>query len=124
VATLNARSIAYLHVIEPRVAGNSEIGDQTPVAAAALKRVFTGTVIAAGGFNADGARDILERGEADLVAFGRSFISNPDLPDRIRTELPLNAYDRSTFYYGGARGYTDYNRAREIDVPGQTGAVA
>jgi N-ethylmaleimide reductase len=123
-ATLNARSIAYLHVIEPRVAGNSEIGDQTPVAAAALKRVFTGTVIAAGGFNADGARDILERGEADLVAFGRSFISNPDLPDRIRTELPLNAYDRSTFYYGGARGYTDYNRAREIDVPGQTGAVA
>ena len=123
-ATLNARSIAYLHVIEPRVAGNSEIGDQTPVAAAALRRVFTGAVIAAGGFDATGARDILERGEADLVAFGRSFIANPDLPDRMRTELPLNAYDRQTFYYGGASGYTDYHRARASDMPGQAETVA
>ena len=123
-AILSARSIACLHVIEPRVAGNSEIGDQTPVAAAALKQVFTGAVIAAGGFDPDGARDILERGEADLVAFGRSFIANPDLPDRIRAKLPLNAYDRLTFYYGGASGYTDYHRAWEIDGPGQNGAVA
>ena len=120
---LSARSIAYLHVIEPRVAGNSEVGDQTPLAAAALKQVFNGAVIAAGGFDADGAQDILERGDADLVAFGRSFIANPDLPDRIRAKLPLNAYDRPTFYYGGARGYTDYPRAREIDASAQTGAV-
>ena len=114
---LSARSIAYLHVIEPRIAGNTEAGDQTPLAAAALKRVFTGAVIAAGGFDADGARDMLERGDADLIAFGRSFIANPDLPERIRLQLPLNAYDRPSFYYGGARGYNDYPRAPEIEAP-------
>ena len=120
---LSTRSMAYLHVIEPRIAGNSEFGDQTPLAAAALKQVFTGSVIAAGGFDANGARNILERGGADLVAFGRSFIANPDLPERIRIELPLNAYDRPTFYYGGAGGYTDYPRAREIGAPGQVEAA-
>ena len=121
---LSARSIAYLHVIEPRVAGNSEVGDQTPLAAAALKQMFNGAVIAAGGFDADSARDILERGDTDLVAFGRFFIANPDLPDRIRSELPLNAYDRPTFYYGGARGYTDYPRAQEIEHASQRGRDA
>ena len=116
VATsLKAWGIAYLHVIEPRIAGNTETGEQVPLAAGAMKRAFTGAVIAAGGFDADGAQDILERGEADLVAFGRQFIANPDLPDRIRMALPLNAYDRSTFYYGGPRGYTDYPRARESE---------
>jgi N-ethylmaleimide reductase len=50
---------------------------------------------------------IVERGDADLVAFGRLFIPNPDLPDRIRLGLSLNAYDRATFY-NNSRGYTDY----------------
>ena len=114
-ANLRVRAISYLHVIEPRVAGNTASGDQTPIAAAAMKQAFTGAIIAAGGFDAGGAEDILERGEADLVAFGRSFIANPDLPDRIRMELPLNAYDRPTFYYGGSRGYTDYPSAQKGD---------
>jgi N-ethylmaleimide reductase len=48
------------------------------------------------------------RGDADLVAFGRHFIANPDLPARIARGLALNPYDRATFYTGGARGYTDY----------------
>ena len=122
-ACLGARSIAYLHVIEPRVAGNSEVGDQIPLAAAALKKVFNGAVIAAGGFDPDGARDIVERGDADLVAFGRFFIANPDLPERIRANIPLNAYDRPTFYYGGARGYIDYPRAREIEAHGRAEAA-
>jgi N-ethylmaleimide reductase len=47
-------------------------------------------------------------GEADLVAYGRSHIANPDLVDRFRLGAPLNPYDRSTFYRGGVRGYTDY----------------
>jgi N-ethylmaleimide reductase len=79
-----------------------------PVAAAALKRIFEGPVIAASGFDEAGAEDIVTRVDADLVAFGRHFIANPDLPRRLRERLPLNTYDRSTFYYGGERGYADY----------------
>ena len=65
-------------------------------------------MIAAGGFNRDSAEAIIASGDADLVAFGRHFISNPDLPERLRRSLPLNRYDRKTFYGGGARGYIDY----------------
>jgi N-ethylmaleimide reductase len=65
-------------------------------------------VIAAGGFDAAGANAILARGEADLVAFGRHFLANPDLPERLRRNLSLSPYDRDTFYYGGAKGYADY----------------
>ena len=113
---LGQRGLAYLHVIEPRVAGNSEVGDQTPLATGALKQGFIGAVIAAGGFDPDGARDIVERGNADLVAFGRLFIANPDLPDRLRKHLPLNAYDRDTFYYGGMGGYLDYPAYKARDA--------
>jgi N-ethylmaleimide reductase len=49
-------------------------------------------------------------GDADLVAFGRHFVSNPDLPERLRRRLPLNHYDCSTFYGGDARGHADYPR--------------
>ncbi len=52
--------------------------------------------------------EIIASGDADLVAFGRNFIANPDLPDRIREGQPLNAYHRDTFYGGDARGYIDY----------------
>ena len=57
------------------------------------------------------AEAIVASGDADLVAFGRHFISNPDLPTRLRKGLPLNGYDRTTFYGGDARGYTDYPAA-------------
>ncbi len=107
---LGQRGIAYVHVIEPRVKGNTEIGDQTAVAAAMVKQAFGGTVIAAGGFDGPGAEAIVEAGGADLVAFGRHFIANPDLPERLRQHHPLNAYDRNTFYYGGLAGYLDYPR--------------
>jgi N-ethylmaleimide reductase len=68
----------------------------------------SGRIIAAGGFEPEGAEAIIEKGDADLVAFGRHFISNPDLPRRIALGLPLTPYDRATFHGGGARGYTDY----------------
>ena len=64
--------------------------------------------IAAGGFEPDTAEAAVAEGAADLVAFGRHFVANPDLPKRIRRGLPLNAYDRDTFYTFDARGYTDY----------------
>jgi N-ethylmaleimide reductase len=100
--------LAYLHVIEPRVTGNVSDDAQQPVAAGQLRPLFGGPVIAAGGFNAEGADAILTRGDTDLVAFGRHFLANPDLPERLRRNLPLNTYDRNTFYYGGMKGYADY----------------
>lgn len=109
---LDAFGLAYLHVIEPRVAGSQEVAEGAhAVAARELRAVFHGPVIAAGGFSPETAAAIVEAGDADLVAFGRHFIANPDLPHRIRHGLPLNAYDRSTFYGGDHRGYTDYPAA-------------
>ena len=107
---LEKLGIAYLHLIEPRIAGNveDEARDQTPVAAKTLRKIFTGPIIAAGGFDGKGAEAIVASGDADLVAFGRHFIANPDLPERLRRNLPLNAYDRPSFFGGTHIGYTDY----------------
>ena len=79
-----------------------------PVAAEQLRKVFKGNILVAGGFDADSAEEIVAKGIADLVVFGRSFLANPDLPKRIKRGLPLNAYDRATFYNHDALGYTDY----------------
>jgi 2,4-dienoyl-CoA reductase-like NADH-dependent reductase (Old Yellow Enzyme family) len=59
-------------------------------------------------------QDGSNQGDADLVAFGRHFIANPDLPKRIKLRLPLNPYDRKTFYGGDAHGYTDYPFYSEV----------
>ena len=76
-----------------------------------FRKLFKGKVILAGGFNKANAITAIEQGEADAVAFGRIFISNPDLPRRLELDLPLTPYDRSTFYGGSAKGYTDYSVA-------------
>ncbi|MDE7548998.1 alkene reductase [Acetobacter fabarum] len=112
---LNALGIAYLHVVEPRIMGTELISESGPVAAKHLRQHFLGAIIAAGGFNGKSAEALLETGDADAVAFGRYFISNPDLPERLRRNLPLTPYDRTTFYGGGAHGYTDYPRAKTSD---------
>ena len=106
---LNDFDLAYLHVIEPRIKGGELVAErQGPVAAQELRKVFRGPVIAAGGFEPDTAETTVASGDASLIAFGRHFIANPDLPKRIELGLPLNPYDRSTFYAFDARGYTDY----------------
>jgi N-ethylmaleimide reductase len=109
-AELDKLDLAYLHLIEPRVLGNSEDAskDQNPVASRLLRKFFHGPLIAAGGFTPESAEAILAEGSADLVAFGRFFISNPDLPARIKDGAALADYDRDTFYGGSAAGYTDY----------------
>lgn len=106
---LDSLGLAYLHVVEPRIKGNETIDeDAEPVAVPYLRTLFKGPIIAAGGFHSENADALLSRGDADMVAFGRAFIANPDLPRRLREGLPLNAYDRDTFYGGNAHGYTDY----------------
>jgi N-ethylmaleimide reductase len=103
-------NLAYLHLIEPRILGNieDENANPAPIAAQLMRKHYKGTIIAAGGFNGESAEAILQAGDADLVAFGRHFIANPDLPERLRQNLPLNAYDRPTFFGGTEVGYTDY----------------
>ncbi len=113
---LGARGLAYLHVVEPRADQTSDvnaINPDAPDAAARVKRAFGGKVISAGGYVGETARVALQEHRADAIAFGRLFIANPDLPERLRTGAPLNRYDRPTFYGGGAKGYTDYPSLEE-----------
>jgi len=106
---LNRFGLAYLHIIEPRVRGNVVVAQgQAPIAAEYFRGIFTGRIVAAGGFEPDSAEAIVEKRDADLVSFGRYFVSNPDLPRRIKNRLALSDYDRNTFYTFDARGYTDY----------------
>jgi N-ethylmaleimide reductase len=115
---LNRFGLAYLHNIEPRVKGNMVLVEgQAPVASEHLRKIFKGKIIAAGGFEPDTAETIVEKGDADAVAFGRHFLSNPDLPKRIKLGAPLNDYDRDTFYTFDAHGYIDYPFIREQTLP-------
>jgi N-ethylmaleimide reductase len=108
---LSRRGIAYLHLIE---ASASEIGiddklhADAPNNAALFRQSFEGPLISAGAYTPESAADALESGRSDAVAFGRLFIANPDLVQRVRIGAVLNTPDRSSFYGGGARGYTDY----------------
>ena len=76
--------------------------------AAQLKALFGGTYVANEGYTGETAAAAVASGEADAVAFGKLFIANPDLPQRLLRGAPLNAWDASTFYAPGAAGYTDY----------------
>jgi N-ethylmaleimide reductase len=106
---LNERPLAYLHIIEPRVKGVETIAEgQPPVAAAFLRKVYRSSIIAAGGFDRESAVEILAEGNADLVAFGRLFTSNPDLPERFRRNLPLAPYHREAFWGGDEHWYSDF----------------
>jgi N-ethylmaleimide reductase len=106
---LNSYKIAYLHVIEPRVKGDSTLHEGHPaVAAAYLRPHFRGPIIAAGGFERASAIEIVESGDADLVAFGRHFSSNPDLPERLVRDLPLTPYVRDAFWGGNEDNYSDF----------------
>ena len=103
--------LAYLHLVNPAVAAIEQGTEPDPRATRMLdllREKYRGTLILAGGFDRDTAEAWLEQGKADLIAFGRKFIANPDLPERFRSRAPLNADDPSTYYGGGAKGYTDY----------------
>jgi N-ethylmaleimide reductase len=120
---LNDFNLAYLHIIEPRIKGGELIAKgQGAVAALELSKVFRGSIIAAGGFEPDTAEATVANGDASLIAFGRQFIANPDLPKRIELSLPLNRYDRSTFYGFDARGYTDYPTYEASELAQAAGA--
>ena len=114
---LVASQIAYAHLVEPRSsgAGGSEASITSAPATAKLFRSYCQgslglslPLISAGGYNRAEAMHAVESGVADAIAFGRLFISNPDLPLRLQRNADLNAYNRQTFYGGAEKGYTDY----------------
>jgi N-ethylmaleimide reductase len=114
---LNRYPLAYLHVIEPRVKGVETIDEtRATVASSFLRKIYQGTIISAGGFDRTGAEAILQKGDADLVAFGRFFTSNPDLPERLRRNLPLTSYRREAFWGGDEHWYTDFPTYPEADA--------
>ncbi|WP_343671208.1 alkene reductase [Chitinophaga sp.] len=102
---LDKIGIAYIHIAEAD-------WDDAPVMPVAFKeayrKAFRGTLIYTGKYTRNRAQEAIEKGWADLVSFGRPFIANPDLPYRLKYDLPLNEANRATFFGGGAAGYIDY----------------
>ena len=111
INSLNSLGLAYLHFIEPRSsgAGRAEVNWQNVPSAMVLYRpIWKGVLISAGGFTGEMGESAIAEGHADAIAFGRIFISNPDLPRRLKHGYPLTPYNRATFYGGEEAGYTDY----------------
>ena len=118
IQLLNPLGLAYLHFIEPRSsgAGRAEVNHQNVPSAMVLFRPFwNGVLISAGGFTGETADAAIAEGHADAIAFGRIFISNPDLPRRLRHGFQLTPYNRATFYGGEEAGYTDYPVHDELE---------
>ncbi len=115
---LNRFGLAYLHVVE------RDFSDREPELnydRRGLRAAFDGPYIASGGYDRLRGDWALASGGADLVAFGKDFLANPDLPERFRRHAPLNPPDAATFYGGDGRGYTDYPA---LDAAAAAGAEA
>jgi N-ethylmaleimide reductase len=102
---LDALKLVYVHVIEGATGGPRDIA---PFDYADLRKRFKRAYIANNGYDLELAAKQLAANAADLIAFGKPFISNPDLVERLKKGAPLNEWDKATFYGGNAKGYTDY----------------
>jgi N-ethylmaleimide reductase len=105
VERLSALKLGFLHVIEGETGGPRDVA---PFDYDALRRSFSGAYMANNAYTRELAEEALRSGHADLVAFGRPFIANPDLVERLRSRAPLAEVDAETIYAEGAKGYTDY----------------
>ena len=111
VKAFDKLGLAYLHFIEPRSSGSgrAEVNWQNvPSAMVLFRPLYSGILMTAGGFTGESASAAIADGHADIIAFGRIFISNPDLPHRLEHGYPITPYNRATFYGGEEKGYTDY----------------
>ncbi|KAJ4762071.1 12-oxophytodienoate reductase-like protein [Rhynchospora pubera] len=108
VNALNKFGIVYCHMVEPRMI---QVGEraETPHSLLPMRKAFNNTFIVAGGYDREDGNKAVSGGYTDLVAYGRIFLANPDLPKRFELDAPLNKYNRSTFYIPDpVVGYTDY----------------
>lgn len=103
--TLSELGLQYLHLLDHSAMGAPPVPVELK---AGLREAFNSVFILAGGFDHAGAEAALEAGQADLIAFARDFLANPDLVERMRSKAGLNPIDMATFYTAGAKGYTDY----------------
>lgn len=111
IEALATRDIAYLHLVEPGIDGDETITGRRPADAidsSWVRGIYSGNLIATGGYDRERAKSTVQGGVADAVAFGRAFIANPDLPERLARNAPLNEAQRDTFYGGNDHGYLDY----------------
>jgi len=121
IKELGALGVAYIHLIEPRIAGDSGVETNQSDSLIPFMDAWGNErpVIVAGGFSAESARSVLAagglyEGRKVAIAFGRHYVSNPDLVFRVRNGVPLAPYSRKTFYeIGSERGYTDYEFSEE-----------
>ncbi len=104
--SLNPLGLAYLHVGYDSGYGRGTAPSFNPIDL--LRSIYTGTLLAVGGFTKETGEAAIDAGRADLVVYGRPFISNPDLVERFRLNATLNPWDVRTFYGGNDHGYTDY----------------
>lgn len=102
---LNDIGLVYIHIVDHSSMGAPEV---SPALKAAIRAAFKGKYILSGGYDLARANADLDAGKGDLVAFGRPFISNPDLVEKLRNGNALAEYDPATFYTPGEKGYTDY----------------
>ena len=106
-AALRELGIAFIELREPGADGTFGRAARPPVAPM-IKQAFGGPVVLNSDYDGVRGQATLDRGEADAIAFGRTFLANPDLPERIRQHAPLNADVQATWYSQGPEGYTDY----------------
>jgi N-ethylmaleimide reductase len=110
IKRLNDYGLAYLHLSEPFTdVSQNEFAE--PHIAKRYRPLYQGTLIINGGFDQEKGNKVIADGDADLVAYGTLFISNPDLVARFAQHVPLAEADKNTFYVPGAHGYTDYPAA-------------
>jgi N-ethylmaleimide reductase len=102
---LNDLGLVYIHLVDHSAQGAPVVPDSMK---ATFRKTFKRTLILSGGYDLARAESDLAAGKGDLIAFGKAFLANPDLVDRWKTQAKLNAFDSSTFYTPGAKGYTDY----------------
>lgn len=109
VRSLSDLQVAYLHLVEPEIAGSTTVDRPTDsIPTDKLAALFDGVVIVTGGHDQASGERLLADGTADLVGYGRLFIANPDLPERFRTQATLEPLRPAGIYGGGPEGYTDY----------------
>lgn len=108
VEQLNQFDLAYLHLLDPRDGYPMPLQAEVERAAPILRKIYKGTLMLNGAYDLESSNQELKNNEADLIAFGKLFIANPDLPKRFEIGAELNAPDFNTFYTHEEKGYTDY----------------
>lgn len=114
IKELNKFGLAYLHMVEGATGGSRKLDEGESLEK--LRKIFDGIYMGNNGYDRDLAIKTVENGDADLIAFGRPYIANPDLAKRLERDAPLNKGDSGTYYGGGENGYIDYPFLEEVAV--------